>query len=130
MADTYNIGSSTGPINLQADINTIGLAASRASILDLSNANPGMAVAHSADATGSIPNQTIGNGDSLKGMRLTVFTKITLTGSDAATRATQVGQIDSSYTLDGGDDGEKTYSDPTITYIDPNVFLTFLVDLT
>jgi hypothetical protein len=129
MADIYNIGSSTGQISLEADINTIGLAASRAIVLDTIGTDPGTAVAHSVDATGSIAEQNIGDNTALKGMRLSIFTKISLTGSDAVSRATEVAAIGGSYTLDGGDDGQKTYNDPSVTYIDPNVFLSFIVDL-
>jgi len=126
MEKTYNIGNNASVISLSADIDTIGLAASRATIFKDGSAT---AVAHSADATGDIATQNIGSGASLKGSRLQVFTKIALTGSDADQRAAEADQLSGTYTLDGGSAGLQTYSHSTKDYIDPNVFLQFLVDL-
>lgn len=127
--EQYNIGTSTNQIKLHADINTIGLAASRAIVLLVSGTGSGTAVAHSVNATGDIPRQNIGGGQALKGLRLSVFTKISLTGVDQSTREIEAKQVTASYTLDGGDDGVQTYNTPIVTYLDPNVFLNFLVDL-
>jgi hypothetical protein len=130
MANTYNIGGTTTPINLEAGITTTGLAASRASVLDLSETIPDIAVAHSDDATGNISNQPIGDYTILKGKRLTVYTKVSLPGDDAPTRAIQAAAIAASYTLSSGDDGTTTYNNPNSTYTDPDVALLFVVDLT
>ena len=130
MSDYYNIGTSQNPINLTANIISIGLAASRASVIDVSGSNPGIPVAHSNDATGNIPQQSIGDSDFLKGKRLMVFTKISLTGNDDAARAAEAAAINGIYTLSGGDDDVKTYNSPDNTYLDPNVFLSFTIDMT
>lgn len=130
MSNTYNIGSITNQISLEADIDTVGLAASRAIVLDVNGTDRGTAVAHSVDATGAIAEQNIGDKSTLKGLRLSVFTKITLTGDDATGRATEADAIGGTYKLNGGDDGAKTFTNPTKTYIDPNVFLNFIADLT
>lgn len=130
MANTYNIGGSINQITLQADIISIGVAGTRASILDLASANPGIAVAHSTDATGNISKQSIGNYTTLKGKQLTVFTQIALLGSDAPTRVAEAPTCAGTYTISGGDNGVQTFNDPTNTYIDPFVYLTFVVDLT
>jgi len=130
MANTYNIGSSTGQISLEADIVSIGLAASVANITDLAGTDPDTQVAESTNATGNIDQQPIGDHTLLKGKRLSIQTKVTLLGDDAAARATQAPNVTGSYTLSGGDDGDKTYNNPVNTYQDPNVFLFFVVDLT
>ncbi len=129
MPNTYNIGSSQAPITLEAEIDTVGLAASRAIVLLVAGTDPGTAVAHSVDATGDIAQQSIGDYSTLKGMRLSVFTKISLTGDDQPTRATEAAAVGGTYTLTGGDGGAGSYSNPTITYIDPDVYLNFIADL-
>ena len=128
MSNTYKIGGSIGPIAMEADINTIGLAASRAIVLDVAGTDNGTAVAHSVDATGDISKQSIGDFKSLKGKRLSVFTKIALTGSDANARKTEANNLTGTYALDGGDDGFQSYNNPIKTIVDPNVFLNFLID--
>jgi hypothetical protein len=130
MSNTYNIGDSQGQVSLEADITTIGVASSLASVLDVAGGNPSTDVAQSTDATGNIAQQPIGDHTTLKGLRLSVTTKIGLLGSDAPTRAAQAPNCTGTYILSGGDDGVKTFNNPTNTYIDPTVFLTFVVDLT
>jgi len=129
MANTYNIGNSTGQITLEADISTVGLAATQAIIIKVSGDDDGTKVASSNDATGNIPIQAIGDFNKLKGMRLTVFTKISLTDSDPAARATQAASTSGIYILDGGDGGTQTYTNTTRDYKDPNIFMNCLVDI-
>lgn len=129
MANTYNIGASTANIKLAVDITSIGLAASRASVLVVNGSDPGVAVAHSVDATGDIPEQAIGYSDSLKGKRLTVYTKVSLTGDDANNRALEAAHVKGEYEVSGGSDGNKSFNNPVATYVDPDVFLLFVVDL-
>jgi len=129
MANTYNIGNSAGQITMEADISTVGLAATQAIVLDVSGDDDGTRVASSTDATGNIPTQPIGDFNLLKGKRLTVFTKISLTDSDPAARAIQAAQVSGIYILDGGDGGAQTYTNTTRDYKDPNVFMNCLVDL-
>jgi len=129
MADTYNIGNSQGQITFEADISTVGLEASRAFVLDILSNDPGTAVAHSNNATGNIASQPIGDFNILKGKRLTVFTKISLTGADATSRAKEAASVSGIYIFSGGDDGIQTYTNATSDYVDPNVFLNCLVDL-
>jgi hypothetical protein len=129
MSNTYNIGASTGQINLAVDITTVGLAATRASVLVVNNSNPGVPVAHSVDATGDIASRSIGGGASLSGKRLTVFTMVTLTGNNAASRATEAAAVRGKYELSGGDGGIKTFNNPVKSYQDPNVYVISIIDL-
>src|SRR6185312_3030765 len=129
MANTYNIGGSTGQITLEADISTVGLAATQAIVLDVSGDDDGTRVASSTDATGNIPSQAIGDFNLIKGKRLTVFTKISLTDSDPAARANQAASVSGIYILAGGDGGAQTYTNTTRDYKDPNVFMSCLVDM-
>ncbi|MFF5380292.1 MULTISPECIES: hypothetical protein [Pedobacter] len=129
MSNTYNIGTSNGQVSLSVDITTVGLAASRASVLIVSDNSPGVPVAHSVDATGDIANQAIGKGTFLKGKRLTVFTLVNLTGTDPESRATEAAAIRGSYTLSGGNDGTKTFNSPLKSYQDPSCYVIFIIDL-
>ncbi|PTR00909.1 hypothetical protein C8P68_101138 [Mucilaginibacter yixingensis] len=77
MPNVYKIGNSHNSINLQADIHTVGAAASKASITSLDDdSDAGVAVARSVDATGDIESQPIGDYRSLKGKLLNVWTEI------------------------------------------------------
>ncbi len=127
--NTYQVGSGAANILLAADINTVGLAATRAIVLVVTGTDAGTPVAHSVDATGDISEQSIGQPAKLKGQRLSIFTKIDLLGTDAPTRQLEAQNIGATYTLSGGDSGNQTYNNPTKTYMDPSVFLNFLVDL-
>jgi len=129
MINTYNIGTGTGQITLEVDISTVGLAATQAIVIKVSGDDDGTKVASSDDATGNIPSQPIGDFDLLKGKRLTVFTKISLTDSDPVARANQAAATSGIYILDGGDGGTQTYTNTTRDYKDPNVFLNCLVDM-
>jgi len=129
MAETYNIGASTAQITLKLDINTIGLAASRAFYLDAASTATGTAVAHSVDATGDIDTTEVGDYTILKGMRLATFTMIALTGADAVARQSEADACTAECTVNGGDDGSKNYTNPDKNYLDPNVFLSFSVDM-
>lgn len=129
MSNTYNIGTSTEQIKLAVDITTVGLAASRASVLIVNDNQPGIPVAHSVDATGDISNQSIGNGAFLQGKRLTVFTKVALIGDNRDERETEVQTIRGSYRLLGGDVGVKYYNEPILSYQDPSVYVIMVIDL-
>ena len=111
---TYQTGNGTGQISLAVDISTIGLAASRAITINLNNTDPGKPVAHSENATGDIPTQSIGQAAVLQGLRISVVTQVSFWGDDAQRKA-QYNSLTATYTLDGGTDGEKTYNDPKIT---------------
>lgn len=128
MSNTYKIGNSQGQISLEVNIVSVALAATQASVLVVSSADPSTPVANSTNATGNIPQQPIGDQTLLGGKRLSVFTKVTLPGDDAAARAAQAPNVTGIYTLSGGDDGVKTYNNPVSTYNDPNVFLLFVTD--
>ncbi|GGH18020.1 hypothetical protein [Mucilaginibacter phyllosphaerae] len=129
MAQNYTIGASTAQITLELNVNTIGLAASRVFYLDVAGTGAGKAVAHSVDATGDIATAPVGNFSTLKGMRLATFTKISLIGADADARQTEANNCTAECTIDGGDGGIKTYTNPDKTYLDPNVFLSFSIDM-
>lgn len=129
MANSYNIGNSPNPINLAVDVTSIGLAASRANIIDVAAGTPGIPVAHSVDATGDIPSQSIGTTASLTGKRLSVFSKISLIGATPADRQAEANAVMATYTLSGGNGGTQNYNYETKSYMDPNVFLTINIDL-
>ncbi|MBB5395476.1 hypothetical protein [Mucilaginibacter sp. AK015] len=111
---TYQTGSGAGQISLAADITTVGLAASRAITIDLNSQEPGKPVAHSDNATGDIAQQQIGQAGQLRGLRVSIVTKVEFWGS-ADQRKAQYEALSATYTLDGGSAGAKTYNDPKIT---------------
>jgi len=127
MANIYRIDSSA--LFLTANISALGPAASRASILDLSKTDPSVAVAHSSNATGDIERLVVSDKVLLKGKRLMVFTKIALIGANESTRSTEGDGVTGQYFLDGGPDGLKAFPETGKDYVDPNVFLTFLIDI-
>ena len=109
--DTYNIGDGSQQIQLTVDINTIGLAGSRANA-----GKPGgtpVAVAHSVDVTGDIPNSNIGDAKNLKGSTLVISTLIDLKiVGDKNARKAESDRINGKYILDNGIDGHKLYDQP------------------
>jgi hypothetical protein len=130
--DTYNVGNGSQQISLTADIDTRGLAASRAIVVDLNSTAAGKPVAHSIDATGDISLKQIGSAFSLKGKRLSVFTKIDLLGDDKDTRKKEYERLGGTYTVSGGPDGSQAFTNPTKTLIDENylsLFVNQLIDL-
>jgi hypothetical protein len=118
---TYNLGSGVQPIQLMVDISTLGLAASRAILVEVNSSMPGVSVAHSNDATGDIPATGIGAPVNLKNKRLSIFTKVDIIGDELETRKKEFEGITARYTLSNGPDGEVVFSDPQKT-IDQNYF--------
>jgi len=122
---TYNLGSGTQPIQLTVDVSTLGLAATRAILVDVNSTSPGVSVAQSIDATGDISITGIGLPDILKNKRLSIFTKVNLTGTDPDSRKKEFDGITATYVIANGADGQLTVSDPQKT-VDDN-FLSAMV---
>lgn len=128
MEKKYKIGSSTAAITLAVNISSNGMAATVASLLALPD-GPFKDILNSNDANGDIPQTSINQHGPLKGKRLQVFTTINFTGGDATTRKANADATTGTYTLDGGDDGKKSYSPSTRDFNDPQLILDFLIDL-
>ena len=124
--NTYNAGTGPQQISLAVDIDTIGLAASRAIVVDVI-AGTGAAVAHSVDATGDIALVAIGSASSLQGKRLTVFTRIDLLGPDINERKKEFNRLSGSYSLSGGQAGNQNYKSVDKTAID-NTYVTIFLN--
>ena len=107
---TYKIGNGSKQITLAVDIDSFGLAASRAIIVDLNTNDPVITVGHSVDATGDITRTDIGLCDSLKNKRLSIMTKIDLIGS-LDSRKKEAARLNAKYILDEGVEGSKSFSD-------------------
>ena len=108
---TYKVGKGTKQITLAADIDTFGLAASRAIVLDIKTNDPEVKVGHSVDATGDISRTDIGTCEVLKGKRLSIMTKIDLVG-DKASRKKEAERLGAKYILDEGAEGLQVFTDP------------------
>ena len=128
--DTYQVGNGTQQINLAVDINTLGLAASRAIVLDLSSPAPALTVGVSSNATGDIQEKEIGTGDSLKNMRLSILTKIDLIGDQESNR-TESERLTGIYSLNSGAEGFKMFDKPekTVAADFSSVVLFQIIDL-
>jgi hypothetical protein len=107
---TYKIGNGSKQITLAVDIDSFGLAASRAILVDVNTNDPEVTVGHSADATGDIARTDIGLCDALKNKRLSIMTKIDLIGSPG-NRKKEADRLSGKYILDDGAEGTKSFSD-------------------
>jgi hypothetical protein len=127
---TYKVGTGSQKIGLMVDIDTFGLAASRASVIDISTEDPSVSVGHSADATGDIQTVEIGTPQFLARKRLAVFTKIDLVG-DPETRKKESERLGGKYILEHGADGRMVFTnaDKTINGDFSSVLLYFEIDL-
>ncbi len=114
---TYKVGNGQQQIKFAADIDTFGLAASRAITVNLATNDPAVTVGHSLDATGDIPRKEIGTADSLAGKRLAILTKIDLVGDEDA-RKKESKRLTAKYFLDNGAAGYKVFDDPEKTISD------------
>lgn len=112
---TYKVGNGSQQIKLAVDIDTIGLAASRAIVVDLRSRTPAIAVAHSDNATGDIVQKQIGMATALAGKRHSIMTKIDLIGDDLDAKKIECDRLTGKYFLDFGEEGHKEFDDPIKT---------------
>lgn len=110
---SYKTGTTSPNISLGVDIDTIGIAATRASKRLTGSADSGVAVAHSENATGDITNSDIGDAMSLSGSTLTVATFINLFGNQEERKA-EFDKLSAIYSFSGGDDGAVEFSPPDL----------------
>jgi hypothetical protein len=110
---TYKSGVTSPNISLDADIDTIGTAATRASKRPTGSSGGGTPVAHSVDATGDITNAHLGGAASLSGNTLTIATTIHLFG-DKEERKAEFDRLSATYSLSGGDEGDKDFPKPDL----------------
>ena len=108
--DTYSIGTGDHQVQLSVDVSTTGLAASQVIVVEIYSDANGIQVAKSTDATGKIASAEVGTPDFLKNKRLSVFTKIDLTGNDPVARKQESEKVSAEYTLYNGENGAKTFS--------------------
>lgn len=129
---TYQVGSGSQQINFSVDVTTLGLAASRAILVDPSSNTTGNPVAHSQDATGDITPVVIGIAGELQNHRLSVFTKVDLPYDDFESRKREFEKITAEYTLNNGPEGLKKFSNPLKRADNEyyTAFLLMLIDLT
>ena len=128
---SYSAGKDQNRISLMVDIDTIGLAATRAIVVDLQTEDPAEAVGHSENATGDIPEKDIGTAKKLKGKLLSILTKIDLIGDEEANKK-ECARLAGKYYLDGGKDGYVYFDDPrkTVAADFSRVILNMEIDLT
>ena len=128
---TYQVGNGTQQIIMTVDIDTFGLAASRAVVFDTETNDPTRKVGCSTNATGDIPQTPIGQAISLQNKQLSVLTKIDLIG-DASFKQNECGRLGGKYILDDGLDGLKEFDNPEKTVADDfsSVILSMLIDFT
>jgi hypothetical protein len=107
---TYKIGNGPKQITLAVDVDSFGLAASRAIIVDVNTDDPVITAGHSVDATGDIARTDIGRCDALQNKRLSIMSKIDLIGS-LETRKKEAARLSAKYILDEGAEGSKSFSD-------------------
>ncbi len=121
---TYQVGEGIGDILLEVDVNTIGLAASRAIILIVNSIDPSNAVAHSENASGDIAKTPIGKADKIKGKRLSILTKVNLLQSIIENKI-EANRASVTYLLNNGLNGKQIYSNPTKAISSDNSTIVF-----
>ena len=128
---TYQVGNGTQQIKMAVDIDTFGLAASRAVVFDTATQDPSLKVGCSANATGDIPQVQIGQAISLGNMQLFVITKIDLIGDESFKQKESV-RLGGKYILDDGLDGHMVFDNPekTVSADFSSVILSMYIDLT
>lgn len=107
--NNYSVGSGNNQITLTVDIDALGLAATRAIVVDTANPSDWKEVAASSTTSGDIPEDEIGAANAIKGRRLSVLTKIDLFG-DEETRKQESERLAGKYWLNHGDDGLAEYN--------------------
>lgn len=110
--EQYQTGTGTQNILLTVDISTLGLAATRAILVDLNSSATGISVASSHDASGDIPSTSIGKAGDICNRRLSIITKIDLLGDDAASRQREFENLRASYEIRNGAAGVGEFTKP------------------
>ena len=116
---TYQTGTTAPNITLDTDVDTIGAAATRASKRPTGGSGGGTAVAHSVDATGDVTNAHLGGASSLTGNTLTIATLINLFGNQEE-REKEFERLSAIYSLSGGDEGDKDFTEPDLKLHSPD----------
>lgn len=127
--EIYQVGNGLQQIKMAVDIDTFGLAASRAVVFDMATDDPSHNVGCSTNATGDISQTPIGQATSLQNKRLSVLTKIDLIG-DASFKQKESERLGGKYILDDGTDGHKVFDNPekTIANDFSSVILSMYID--
>ena len=109
--DDYTTGNGPQQIDLTVDVDTIGMAATRAHVAKTGPGNPQTPVAQSNDVTGDIAKKDIGSAANLQGQSLYVSTLIDLrTILNQPDREREFARLSSTYILDNGTDGHQVYA--------------------
>lgn len=110
--EQYQTGTGDEIILLTVDISTLGLAASKAILVDLNSPATGVSVASSHDASGDISSVAIGKAADICQRRLSVITKIDLPGADAAARQREFETLKARYTMSKAALGAAEFKNP------------------
>jgi hypothetical protein len=110
---SYKTGTTAPNVILNVDVNTIGVAATRANKRPTGAAGGGISVAHSVDATGDVKNAPLGGAASLNGNTLVIATLVNLFGT-VEERMNEFQTLSATYTLAGGDEGSVTFDGPDL----------------
>ncbi len=109
---TYNVGNGLLQIKLKVDISTLGLAATRAIMIDLNTNAPAVSIAHSSDASGDIGSKEIGLPNLILNKRIAIISRIHLLEIDGGdSLQTQSRNILAEYILDGGTNGRARFNE-------------------
>src|ERR1044071_522692 len=108
--DTYIVGNTSQQVKLALDVDTIGMAASRA-FVDNGPNNDLNGVAQSENATGDITQKKIGAANELQNHLLVIITKIGLFGT-LSERKKEFDKLTSKCLLSDGEEGFKEFDKP------------------
>lgn len=107
MVRTYFINKDDAPVKLKVTVNSIGIASS---IVQRKRSGGSVELLkESKNATGSIPNFTVGASKDIINSTLVINSIIDLANVDTSLWDDAFNDLDIRYTLNGGVDGEQEY---------------------
>lgn len=109
---TYTTGTSSNTIFVTADVNTAGLAHTRAAVRTPGPSSTIITSKTSVDATGDIRRADMGTAEHCAGNRLVIATEISLSILPEDEREEECNRLTATYCMEGGTDGQKDFPAP------------------
>ena len=109
---TYTTGTSSNTIFVTADVNTGGLAHTRAAVRTPGPGSTIITSKTSVDATGDIRRADMGTAERCAGNCLVIATEISLSILPQDEREEEYKRLTATYCMEGGTEGQKEFPEP------------------